>query len=229
MNRPQLVTITGIDVHTDLDLARALCDRYPLEFAMLCDPEREGRSARVPEPAFAAELARHFAPGQLAFHLCGDYSNMAKRLDVAPLDQIFDFSRVRRLQVNAPDYSTQDLVNLQDLAKSTGCVVIVQNTGDVIPFMDELQFLDDASAGRGMVPERRAAPDRAYVTARPAVPVGYAGGLSPENLGAKLAALQEINPSVPYWIDAASGVRDANNHLDLDKVELFLTIAMSTC
>ena len=227
MNRPALVTITGIDVDTDLARARELCARYPLEFAMLCDPEREGRNARVPEPAFAAELARHFTPDRLAFHLCGAYAGAAMQLDLTSLDARFDFSRIRRLQVNTAEYSVQDVANLRQLGHATGCSVIVQNTRSVIPFTDGIVYLDDQSAGRGVVPDQRATPDPAYLAARPGVSVGYAGGLSPGNLAAQLAELQNVNPTVPYWIDAASGVRNKDNRLDLDMVETFLDIAMT--
>lgn len=223
-----MVTITGIDVHTDLARAKALCVRYPLEFAMMCDPVREGRNTRVPDPGFAAELAQHFAPSELAFHLCGDYADAALRLDLPRLDARFGLSRVRRLQVNTSQHSAQDIANLQRLARRTGCFVIAQNTKHMIPFVDGVQFLDDQSAGRGVIPEHRAPPDPAYVTTGSGVPVGYAGGLSPSNLATQLASLQQVNPSHPYWIDTASGVRNDDNHLDLDLVETFLDIAFAT-
>ncbi len=227
MHKPALVTITGIDVHTDLDRAKELCVRYPLEFAMLCDPDREGRSPRVPDPGFAAELARHFAPEELAFHLCGEYACMALALELGRLDERLSLSRVRRLQVNAPSYSLKQMANLQTLGNSIGCIVIAQNTKDVIPFVDGVLFLDDQSAGRGVVPNQRAVPDPAYMAAASSVAVGYAGGLAPGNLAAQLTALQTVNPVIPYWIDAASGVRNEDNHLDLDRVETFLDIATS--
>ncbi len=228
VNAPRMVTITGIDVHTDLTRAKALCVRYPLEFAMMCDPDREGRNTRVPDPGFAAELARHFAPNELAFHLCGEYAGAALRLDLTQLDDRFGLSRVRRLQVNTSHHSAQDITSLQRLARLTGCIVIAQSAKDVIPFVDGVQFLDDQSAGRGVIPEHRAPPDPAYIAAGSGVPVGYAGGLSPSNIAMQLASLQQVNPSHPYWIDAASGVRNEENHLDLDLVETFLDVALTT-
>ena len=225
MTGPRLVTITGIDVHTDLARAKDLCSRYPLEFAMLCDPEREGHNTRVPEAAFAAVLGEHFARHELAFHLCGGYSEQALRLDIAPLDAAFGFSRVRRLQVNAPDYTPDDYACLRRLGAETGCTVIAQNTAPTIPFVDGVLFLDDQSAGRGKVPAARAAPDPRYEIGVDDAIVGYAGGLSPQNLAAQLREIDHINSAVPFWIDAASGVRDANNRLDLDRVERFLDIA----
>ena len=225
MNRPRLVTITGIDRTTDLGRARALCDRYALEFAMVGDPEREGRNARVPEPGFLDLVARHLEPRQLAIHLCGDYSRMAISGDIDSLRGMFSFEAVRRVQINAPRYTDSDYEALRDFGERVGCGIIVQNAGPEIPCLPGLQVLDDQSAGQGRLPDRRAPPAAGHPAGGTDCPIGYAGGLTPDNLAAELAAIARANPSLPYWIDAASGARDADNRLDLDKVEDMLATA----
>lgn len=225
MNRPRLVTITGIDRHTDLVRAKELCARYALEFAVLGDPDREGRNERVPEPAFVAQLAGQLEPRHLAIHLCGEYSRRAMQRDSAGLAELFDFEAVRRIQVNAPHYRDEDLTALRGFGMDTGCDIIVQNAGPEIPCLPGLQVLDDQSAGRGRVPDRRAPPAPAHCARPTACPIGYAGGLRPDNLAAQLDAIARVNPTLPYWIDAASGARDADNRLDLDKVEAMLETA----
>lgn len=227
MIRPALVTITGIDRHTDLRRAKQLCARFPLEFALLGDPQREGLNLRVPEPDFAAELAQYFAPRELAVHLCGTYSAQAKELEIANLDALFGFAAVDRVQVNAPAYSGDNIDALKQFGRETNCTIILQNTWRQIPFVEGILFLDDQSAGRGQVPDHRAVPNPKYTACHAPVMVGYAGGLAPDNLAEELAIINASNPSVPYWIDAASGVRDTDNRLDLDLVERFLEVALA--
>ena len=225
MNSPKLVTITGIDAQTDLGRVKSLCAIYPVEFAILCDPDRVGHDARVPEPGLVREVTGQLDRSHLAFHLCGAYSDMARQLATSQLRPYADFGAVHRLQVNAPDYSEQDILNLQKLHLATGCEIIIQNRARVIPAIRGLFFLDDDSSGRGLTPVKRARPHRDYLHWGTADFVGYAGGLSPENLAEELHDINEVNPSVPYWIDVASGVRDNNNFLDLDRVEAFLELA----
>lgn len=224
-NGPKLATITGVDDQTDLGRVKSLCNRYPVEFAVLCDADRVGRDARVPEPGRVREIMGKLDRTHLAFHLCGAYSDLAKQLEMAELKAHADFTAVHRLQVNSPKYSTQDIISLQKLHLATGCEIIVQNRARVIPAIRGLFFLDDDSSGRGLTPIKRARPHRNYLHSGAADFVGYAGGLSPENLTEQLHGIKEVNPSVSYWIDVASGVRDKNNFLDLDRVEAFLELA----
>lgn len=224
-NSPRRVTITGIDEQTEIRRVKSLCKRYPVEFAILCDPARMGHDARVPEPGIVRQATKSLDRAHLAFHLCGTYSDLAKHLDVTDLKRHADFTKVHRLQVNSPDYSAQEILNLQKLHLATGCEIIVQNRARVIPAIRGLFFLDDDSSGRGLTPLKRARPHRNYLHAGAGDLVGYAGGLSPENLTEQLHGINEVNPCVPYWIDVASGVRDKDNFLDLDRVEAFLELA----
>lgn len=226
-NSPKLVTITGVDEQTDARRLKSLCTRYPVEFAMLRDPARAGRDARVPGADKVRDVTGQLEPDHLAFHLCGAYSDLAKRLDVAELKTHVDFGCVHRLQINSPDYSPHDIVNLQQLHLATGCEIIIQNRARVIPIFRGLYLLDDDSSGRGVTPAQRARPHLNYAHSGMINFVGYAGGLAPDNLGEQLEVIAQVNPTVPYWIDVATGVRDKHNLLDLDRVELFLECAFA--
>ncbi len=83
--------------------------------------------------------------------------------------------------------------------------------------------LYDISGGAGVLPSEWPEPMGDYC--------GYAGGLSPDNLPAQLAKIEEriTNPNGSYyhiWIDAETHLRSRNNQqFDLDKVARFLEIA----
>jgi phosphoribosylanthranilate isomerase len=52
--------------------------------------------------------------------------------------------------------------------------------------------------------------------------IGFAGGLSPENIKSKLSRLKSALETTDFSIDAESGLRDQGDDLDLKKVDLFL-------
>ena len=81
------------------------------------------------------------------------------------------------------------------------------------PFPDDLPVgvfaLHDTSRGTGQVPASR--PDQIHLTPF----IGYAGGFTPDNVVTELAKINAKN----YWIDMESGVRDEQNHFDLNRCE----------
>jgi hypothetical protein len=54
--------------------------------------------------------------------------------------------------------------------------------------------------------------------------VGYAGGISPDNVEKKLRTLLEYDSDERFWIDMETRVRTEDEWLDLDKVERVLEI-----
>lgn len=81
-------------------------------------------------------------------------------------------------------------------------------------------YLLDASGGAGI-------DTPIQVVTYPGVHIGYAGGIGPDNVEAKLRTLLEYDSQERFWIDMETHVRtitDDGEWLDLDKVEEVLKI-----
>ena len=78
-------------------------------------------------------------------------------------------------------------------------------------------YLLDASGGRGINTPIRVFDNKD-------IHIGYAGGMNPKNVGAKLKQLLDYYSYGSFWIDMESGVRDSDDWFDLDKVEQVLKV-----
>lgn len=80
--------------------------------------------------------------------------------------------------------------------------------GGVLERMPNQSVLVDASGGQGITPER-------WQTPRTSCPVGFAGGLSPENLKVELEKIMWVaRPG--FWIDMESSLR-VDGRFDVDR------------
>ena len=75
---------------------------------------------------------------------------------------------------------------------------------------DHITTLLDASGGRGV--------DTGIEVLKLPHKIGYAGGITPENVEEKLTFLMESDDVDSFWIDMETGVR-TDDWFDLDKVE----------
>jgi phosphoribosylanthranilate isomerase len=81
--------------------------------------------------------------------------------------------------------------------------------------------LYDLSHGGGVLPETWSHP-----LAKTAIPCGFAGGLSPENVASQIAKIQVVMGDANFWIDAETHLRsDGDKQFDLVKVRSFLEAA----
>ena len=78
-------------------------------------------------------------------------------------------------------------------------------------------YLLDASGGRGINTPIE-------IVNHPGVHIGYAGGISQDNVKNKLRTLLEHDSDDVFWIDMESSVRTEDDWLDLDQVEHVLEI-----
>jgi hypothetical protein len=78
--------------------------------------------------------------------------------------------------------------------------------------------LYDRSHGAGVLPGE-------WPTANPDWEVGYAGGLSPENVVVELPKISKAAGSQPFWIDMETHLRNAANQFDGGKVRSVLRAA----
>jgi hypothetical protein len=210
MSRPQFVTFTGLDAKTNLKRVNRISADYPVEFGILFS----GRTGnRYPDDEVIAAIS-NLEDVRLSLHFCGKYSAaILNRSDADPdvltrLDKFeFAHNAALRFQVNAAYY---DGDSLKTFADAVGGSVIMQVRGEVFPEpINGIIYLHDPSGGRGIVPASRPPQE-------PAMPlVGYAGGITPNNVLEVIASLDAHT----YYLDMETGVRATNDWLDLDKCE----------
>ena len=197
--KPNFLTFTGVDADTDLDRLEALSRRFPLEWGVLFSPDRQGEEPRYP----AMEVIERIrdVPVNKSAHLCGAYSKAVISGDPVELD----LSEFGRLQINS---RLPNPAAIAQFAAFRELVPIMQTRDLEFPEDGDVAILFDRSGGFGRPPEEwpRHPGDRL---------VGYAGGISPENIQDVLAA---VDSSGPYWLDMESGIR-TDDLLDLDKCE----------
>lgn len=190
---PAFITFTGADDHTDVDDMIALSKRYPIEWGILFSPSRQGVDPRYP----GGEAQSRFAWSglRLAAHLCGAHSRaiMAGRSVDIPID-LAVFSRI---QVNHTAPEPPRIITFRNGWGKMRC--IAQTSAETFPKDTSVDWLFDASGGRGVTP--------AAWPAHPGRMVGYAGGIGPDNVR---AVIEQIGASAPCWIDMESGVRTAD-------------------
>ena len=205
--KPDFVTFTGIDINTDLAKVLELSQkyRYAVEWGVLFSAERSSeREARYPSRDFI-QACRHF-PIRKALHLCGTDAKLVSLKIMDPSISPVGFDRV---QINVKDPKEEGILSFSQRF-NTQCIIQVR--GNFVPCSDTIQQLFDCSEGTGKQPE--------YWPRHPGggICVGYAGGITPENV---IETLQHIKSDGPYWIDMESGVR-TDDWLDLSKCEAVL-------
>ena len=197
--KPAFLTFTGIDAGTDLARVESLTNTYPIEWGVLFSPDRQGQEPRYP----AMSVIDNFRDLDVrkSAHLCGDYSKMVMKGHPLPVD----LTGFERVQVNSrkPDAKT-----IASFAANSLLLGIMQTRELEFPEDEGIAILFDRSGGFGRLPEEwpRHPSNRL---------VGYAGGISPENIH---EVLEAVDSSGPYWLDMESGIR-TNDMLDLDKCE----------
>jgi hypothetical protein len=209
--RPQFVTITGVDDRTDMDRLASISRRWPIEWAVLHWPQGQGVQPRFPSASTIDALfdAAADCGARLAAHLCGAHAKavMAGTLDRhALLLDAYD-----RVQVN---HVRPDVEALRVLAG--GHPAVIAQWRDPASFPAETSanlWLYDPSGGRGVAPS-------AWPVNPTSSPVGFAGGIRPDNVAAVVEAVRHLSPA-GYWLDMETGVR-TDDWLDLDLVERVL-------
>jgi len=203
--KPDFVTFTGADDNTLHEDLLALSEDHPVEFAILFSKSREG-TARYPSRAWIDGLSGKDL--SLAAHVCGEWADQILDRGECDIDErlgIFD-----RIQVKTSDRFEIDVICAwkSRLTKMHGREFrIILQTRNTFPDDPRIEWLFDASGGRGVAPETWPAPPE-----NEDVRFGYAGGLGPDNVDGAIAA---INSDEPYWIDMETRVRNSDDLFDL--------------
>lgn len=216
------VTFTGIDRQTDLSRLERLQRQYGFaEFGILYSHKWREKGERYPEPAFIREVAKH-GRLNLSIHLCG---TIARQMLEGEVEAFYDsigcdwpvFNR-HQLNIAVSDFENKTIKQLQDIRFHN--TIIQVKSEDVCRKLLErvdnfrISYLVDPSGGKGLESSFTHVKSEKNL-------VGYAGGITPENVGQKIFSLISNDSDQEFWIDMESRVR-TNNKFDIDKVEQVL-------
>lgn len=206
MNKPEFITFTGADENTSFQGMAELSEKYPIEWGVLLSPKQQG-AGRYPHLTFVFQLSvaarRHRL--RLAAHVCGQHSRDVLEIGRTSIDGLL--TGFERVQVNI-DAGPDKAPNAREWAAKWGLTAIVQSRGEFPSPSNGVEWLFDASGGRGIAPP-------VWPRAPFGVRSGYAGGLNPGNVGPAVATIGDR--AGRYWIDMETGVRDSSDRFSLDK------------
>ena len=202
---PAFITFTGADQFSDIMGMRELSEQYPIEWGLLFSPDRQGIKGqnRYAPLSFFRDLVS--VEMSFAAHLCGGDAKSVMQHGNSKHDE-FLAANFERAQINTVKVVDLDVIALW--ARNTEISAIVQSRdSETFPTDNRVQWLYDASGGRGLLP-------KSWPAAHSAKPrFGYAGGLNPKNVAAVVAAIGRRAGG--YYLDMETGVRDANDRFDL--------------
>lgn len=205
MRLPTFITFTGVDDQTYVNDLVRLQNLYPIEWGVLISRDRQGNEPRYPKHP------HHFTEwgACCAGHLCGAIARDVMDFHFNLPDLVPAMARFQRVQVNT---ANPNVAAAQRFSQMIGKRVILQTREQQqFPFAYDVDWLFDCSGGAGKRPDRWPPCDWKLV--------GYAGGISPDNVLATMEAINAVGPHIgPYWLDMESGVRDDNDQFSIEKV-----------
>lgn len=218
------VTITGIDERTNLDRLQELGQKYPFaEFGVLMSYDWSLNGHRFPNPDILKSLKDRRL--NLSAHFCGkmaiDVMNHELFKTFSIGNGYLDIFRRCQLNLNASG-RFEELRKIRPFLNIEEIIIQMHYPEFLERFLEgelpkSTSFLLDASGGRGIDTPIR-------IITHPGVHVGYAGGISPDNVESKLRFLLDHDSDDIFWIDMETLVRTEDEWLDLDKVERVLSI-----
>lgn len=144
---------------------------------------------------------------RVALHVCGIKAR--KKLENKEIDTIID--KVQRIQVNGVLH-IEEVDNI--CRKYPNHTVITQHDRKNIHLLSARHtnhaLLVDASGGKGLTPTEWVAPAPTDKT------VGFAGGLSPENINDEYQKIKLLAKD-GHWLDMESSLRDESDWFDVER------------
>lgn len=236
-NNLSTVTVTGADDSIMPGQLVDLQEQYPYaEFAILLGNEYAGKS-RFPSREWLEELvdiAGAHPELRLSGHLCGQVFRhfLIGQMPDIPYNL---FNIFQRFQINTHGVKhiwTSALLDLVYKINFSGTQIIFQydraNTEALAACHAadlDVSALYDLSHGAGVLPEKWERPAGPDGTVLEGLLCGYAGGLSPENVGQHLDGISLASGNAPFWIGAETHLRSRQNDkdiFDLERVAMFL-------
>jgi hypothetical protein len=207
------ITLTGADERTSIvDLHRLV--RFGAEIGLLLTFSPDGRN-RYPCVEWLLDVATALN-GRAALHICGGRAR--DELHARKLDRLVE--RFGRVQVNG---NLQPAEVVQICSRYPTVQIVTQHTSKnlwLLPVESPNHaILVDGSGGRGISPNKWERPTTDK-------PIGYAGGLGPENLETELSKIAELNAGLPngWWIDMEGKLRDKDDWFSVDAANRVMEI-----
>ncbi len=212
MRTLKYITFTGIDEFTDPAELMALQEKYPkIEFGVLLTRSWADHGHRYPSPEILKRLPREL---HLSGHLCGTLAREAVKGDWSGVAEFCGpgFDLFRRFQINEP-LQAISWTGTNPLEGRSEIVLQRKYASDIdyVPVDTGLSVLLDPSGGRGIASEPVATGYRG--------PIGYAGGIGPENVKEVLETIKDIQEDGWTWIDMESSLRGDTGKFDIDRVK----------
>ena len=204
---PAFIAFTGVDRLDVRDALGALSARYPIEWGILVDVERQGEALFPDARTRASMLAG--SPLRWAAHVCG---TQAQLIANTPERAKVDLSGFQRVQVNHSFAGSNEsnVASSCTFARRLGVRPVLQCSG-AFPMDWRVDWLFDTSFGKGSRPST-------WPTLPSAGPFcGFSGGLNPDNVRDTVERIAAPSGAL-YWIDMESGVR-TDGWLDVAKCE----------
>lgn len=205
------ITLTGADEQTPLRELDGLSRRQGVEIGLLFSANPEGRN-RYPSETWlrgAVEVLRQ----RCSVHVCGRQAR--ERVLGGELRWI---RRAGRLQLNGPA-AAEDVWRALKVIPHVVTQYAPRNPNLASLWLPGHCLLVDSSGGRGLSPEGWARPPAPL-----SKPVGFAGGLGPDNLAAELPRIAAVAAGT-WWVDMESKLRSEDDWFSLAKaracVDLF--------
>jgi hypothetical protein len=247
------VTVTGADDSVNPKELIAIAKEFPfVEFGILVSKRSTGQP-RFPSYPWIENFSKDVLDSRLDInvsgHLCGSWVNEAFLGRWISLDLPKDFSHVvKRWQLNTHGGKVRCIIssfmNIIKAVNSVNQQIIFQydeaNTDLIVEAIKHnlnVSALYDLSHGAGLLPNEWKMPvdlDGNFLSNK--IPLGFAGGMSPENVNEEIEKIcnnlqnylitNSILSSQEIWIDAETKLRSiSDSFFDLDKVVKFLEAA----
>lgn len=220
------LSITGADNLVPVSELKQMIQTYPsLELAVLYFPEKENQ-ARNPGVEWRNEFFANIPKENTAIHLCGkDVFDTILSSDFEHSAVFHELKKTERIQININArkdiFSHEDIQKIYTVLLNHGFTLILQyherSKDWILPYitpkhLENVHILLDASLGKGVTPDTFEIPE---ALKNLHYPIGFAGGLNPDNIGKVYAQIKPLN--LPrYWLDLESGAR-TDNLFDINK------------
>lgn len=220
------LSITGADNLVPIAELKQMIQNYPsLELAVLFFPEKENQ-ARNPGVEWRNEFFATIPKENTAIHLCGkDVFDTILSANFENSSVFQELKKTQRIQININArkdiFSHDDIQQIYTTLLKYGFTLILQyherSKDWILPYitpkyLENVHILLDASLGKGITPNTFEVP---FELKNLNYPIGFAGGLNPDNIGKVYTQVKLLNLS-SYWLDLESGAR-TDNLFDMQK------------